>query len=162
MSETILNRSRSRRMVPTRLSRTINIHAATVVGNPIAVGDGPRDVSVSPDGAYVYVLNQNGGAESISVIDASEGTTVGEPIHLQQAPSGANDMAITPDGRWAYVTRGGFGTVAVVDLAARTAPSPDAISLGGEPPNAIAMLPDGRHAFVVGDFSDGDGALITP
>jgi hypothetical protein len=31
----------------------IDVHAAAVVGDPIVVGDGPRDISVSPDGAYV-------------------------------------------------------------------------------------------------------------
>jgi YVTN family beta-propeller protein len=138
----------------------ISIHAAAVVGNPIPVGDGPRDISVSPDGAYVYVLNQNGGAENISVINASEGTTVGDPIRLDQAPSGANDMAVTPDGRWAYVTRGLAGTVAVADLSARTVAT-DQTGLMGSP-NAIAMLPDGNRALVLGNFSNGDSysALI--
>src|SRR3954447_1206921 len=138
----------------------IALHAAGVVGEPIAVGDGPRDIAVSPDGASVYVLNQNGGVETITVIDASTRKTVGDPIALQQAPSGANDLAITPDGRRAYVTRGEEGSVAVADLVTETASTGDEIGLGGEPPNAIAMLPDGLHALVVGNFSAGDGALI--
>jgi YVTN family beta-propeller protein len=140
----------------------IDVHAAAVVGNPIAVGDGPRDISVSPDGAYVYVLNQNGGQESISVIDTSTRKTVGDPIILQQAPSGATDMAVTPDGRRAYVTRSGFHTVAVLDLPARTT-SGNEIGLGADQDqtNAIAMLPDGGHALVVGNNNaQGDGTLI--
>src|SRR4051812_5663984 len=132
---------------------------AAVATGAITVGDGPRDVAVSPDGAYVYVLNQNGGSETISVLGTATGSTVGDPIALQQAPSGANDIAVTPDGRRAYVTRESSG-VTVVDLTTRAEVPDDQIDLGGEPPNAVAMLPDGAHAVVLGNFQGDDGVLI--
>jgi YVTN family beta-propeller protein len=45
----------------------------TVVGN-IAVGATPEGVSVTPDGAFVYVANSF--SESVSVIDAATNTVI--------------------------------------------------------------------------------------
>jgi YVTN family beta-propeller protein len=141
----------------------IDLSTAAVVGDPIEVEDGPRDIAAGPLGDYVYVLNQNV-SETISVIDVAELETVGDPLVLQRAPSGASDLAVTADGLRAYVTRLQFGTVAPVDLPAGPASSSDEIGLGGESgdnkPNAIAMLPDGVHAVVVGQNSLGAGTLV--
>jgi YVTN family beta-propeller protein len=44
---------------------TIDLKTNAVVGSPITVGNGPADLAVTPNGRWLYVVNQGG---SVSVI----------------------------------------------------------------------------------------------
>jgi len=92
----------------------INTATNAVVGSPIAVGDIPFGVAITPDGTKVVVVNA--GSNNISVINTANGVV--------SAPIGGVlldpfSVAITPDGTKAYVTniRAGQGTVSVITIA---------------------------------------------
>ena len=65
--------------------------------SPIPVGDQPRGLAVSPDGAWVYVA-------------------VGSPIEVGPLPRG---IAVPPDSRWVYVASEHNNSVSVIDTGLR-------------------------------------------
>ena len=131
--------------------RVVDLNADTIVGVPIVVDLAPAGLAITPDGAFVYVVNYtvgNPGTGTISKISTSSNTVVATISGL----SGPFRIAITPDGKYAYVTNFGsndfapFGTtVSVVDLSSDTIV--DTVSVGIQPAG-LDITPDGRYAYV--------------
>ena len=130
--------------------RVVNLATNTITGSPITVGTAPAGLAVTPNGAYVYVINYIDGnidTGTISIIRTSDNTVVGTIPGF----SGPFAIAITPDGLYAYVTNFGsnnfypYGTtVSVVDLTTNTVV--DTIDLAIQPAG-LAITPDGRFAY---------------
>ena len=114
-----------------------------VVGPPISVGRSPFDVAIAPDDTRAYVTNAN--AHTISVIDTATLSVVAT-IGLDPELGGfLRSIAITPDGRRAYVTDTSDNDgVWVVDT--RTNTFTQLIRIHA--PIAVAVSPNGRHAYV--------------
>ena len=131
--------------------RVVDLQTSSIVGAPITVGTAPAGLAVTPNGAYVYVINYidgNPDTGTISIIRTSDNTVVGTIPGF----SGPFSIAITPDGSFAYVTNFGsnnfepYGTtVSVVDLSSNTIVA--TINLGIQP-SGLAITPDGRFAYV--------------
>ncbi|HSW85885.1 MAG TPA: YncE family protein [Rhabdochlamydiaceae bacterium] len=131
--------------------RVVNLLSNTIVGPPITVGLAPASLAITPDGAFVYVINYvdgNPGTGTISVIQTSNNTVVDTIGGF----SGPFAIAITPNGRYAYVTNFGSNnfspvgnTVSVVDLQSNTVIA--TITVGTQP-SGIAITPDGSLAYV--------------
>ena len=131
--------------------RVVDLQTNSIVGAPITVGTAPAGLAVTPNGAYVYVINYidgNPGHGTISIIRTSDNTVVGTIPGF----SGPFEIKITPDGRFAYVTNFGsnnfepYGTtVSVVDLSSNTIVA--TVNLGIQP-SGLAITPDGRFAYV--------------
>ena len=102
----------------------------------IAVGQGPHNVQVTPDGRQVWVTNNGepgkaarktpgqgmpksehgamAGAGEVWAIDTASDTVVAKvPVGMHPA-----HVVVAPDGRYAYITNGGENTVSVVDISA--------------------------------------------
>ena len=79
-----------------------------------------RGLAVSPDGTRLYVANI--GFDSVSVIDTSTNTVVGE-IPVPGSDDGPWRIAISPDGSRAYVLNFAGGTVSVIALQAPADPA---------------------------------------
>lgn len=109
---------------------------------PIALGDSPLAVSVTPDGSQVYVVNRC----SLSVID-----TVGNDVSRIAVGELPRCVRIRPDGKRAYVSNFGGRTVSVIDTIDRRVT--DVIDVGGHP-EALAISPDGERLYV-GDYWSG-------
>ena len=133
-------------------------HAANNVavidtGNPsllsaIPVGGRPRGLTISPDGAQVFVASET--TSRISVID-TETQAVSATIDL---PSGARPygVAITPDGSMLWVVDfAQRGRVYVIDVASET--MIDSIGVGPFPVQ-VAISPDGSLAYVANSGSN--------
>jgi YVTN family beta-propeller protein len=130
--------------------RVVNLTTNTIVGAPITVGFAPASLAVTPNGAYVYVINYvdgNPGTGTISIIQTSSNTVVGTIPGF----SGPFAIAISADGDHAYVTNFGSNnfspvgtTVTVVDL--HTNRVSDTISLGTQP-SGIAIAPNGHFVY---------------
>src|SRR5262249_46483482 len=137
----------------------------------IAVGQGPGEARVSPDGKTVVVTERL--ANSVSVID-SEKLAVRSSIRTCEQPT---DVEILPDSGKAFITCSGSGQVAVIglnmsepDVPTATSrqsgtPSPKSESSGkefavrkldrllsildvGSTPVHLALKPDGGEVFV--------------
>ncbi len=112
-----------------------------VVGEPIAVGDEPRSIAFSPDGASAYIVNR--GDHSLSIVDTAT-KAVAAPLELGSfAPTA---VAIAPDGSRIFVA--GTGGLVALD------PSTGAMlgerwSIDSAPPvpEDLAVSPDGSHAY---------------
>ncbi len=137
----------------------VNLTTNTISGT-ITVGLAPASLAITPDGAFVYVINYvdgNPGTGTISVIQTSDNTVVKTITGF----FGPFAIAITPDGSFAYVTNfgsnnfsptaGGIApnevsgtTVSAVNLSSNTVET--TITLGNQPAG-IAITPDGRFAY---------------
>ncbi len=130
--------------------RVVDLQSNAIVGAPITVGTAPAGLAVTPNGAFVYVINYIDGnptTGTISIIRTSDNTVVGTIPGF----SGPFDIAITPDGKFAYVTNFGsnnfapYGTtLSVVDLSNNTIIK--TINLGIQP-SGLAITPDGKYAY---------------
>jgi YVTN family beta-propeller protein len=116
-----------------------------VVGTAIPVGDNPRAVAVTPDGATAYVVNLE--SDDATPIDTATGTA-GPAIDVGEAPVA---IAIAPDGATAYVVDADSDEVTPIDVATNTAATPIAV---GNAPAGIAISPDGSTAYVANVLDD--------
>lgn len=131
--------------------RVVDLNSNTIVGAPITVGLAPASLAITPDGAFVYVINYvdgNPGTGTISIIRTSDNTVVGTIFGF----SGPFAIAITPNGDYAYTTNFGSNnfspvgtTVSVVNLKSNNVIA--TIQVGTQPAG-IAITPDGRFAYV--------------
>ncbi len=120
------------------------IDTATNTSDPaddIAVGDGPRAIAITPDGATAYVSSLF--ESDVSVIDTA--TNSSDPADDIAVGGGPRAIAITPDGASAYVVNNFDGDVSVIDTATNTVTETIHVSGG---PQAIAITPDGATAYV--------------
>ena len=83
----------------------------------VVVGSYPWGVAITPNGAYVYVTNQDWG--TVSVISTAT-NTVTTTVHVGNDPKG---VAITPNGAYAYVTNTLSSTVSVISTSVLVAPT---------------------------------------
>jgi YVTN family beta-propeller protein len=121
-----------------------------VVGQPVAAGEGPASVAITPDGKYAYVADVFG--ESVSVIETGLRRKVGE-IEGGNEPFG---IAISPDGKYAYVTDRGSKEVSVISTATKEVVKTIPV---GEGPTGVAISPTGKFAYVT-DHGDGEVEVI--
>jgi YVTN family beta-propeller protein len=125
-----------------------NTVAATV---PIPGGNVPYGLSVTPDGAFVYVALAD--VATVLVIDTAK--ALSDPMHAVVASIPVGDgpyrIAITPDGAFAYVANIGSGTVSVLATATNTvvATIPVGSRLCG-----LAITPNGALAYIEDNASN--------
>jgi len=133
----------------------------------IAVGLGPHNVQVAPDGKTVWVTNNGepgsavapdpnasmpksapgsehgsmAGAGAVWVIDTVTDAVVAK-VAVGKDPA---HVVVTPDGRFAYVANGGANSVSVVDISALRVVATIAV---GASPHGMRLSPDGKQAWV--------------
>ena len=127
--------------------------ATNTVAATITVGNAPHGVAVTPDGKHAYVASGFDG--TVSVIATASNTVVATVRVGNQAIG----VTVTPDGKHAYITnlnlfgRGAVsssGTVSVIDTASNTVVATVPV---GPFPVAVAVTPDGKHAYVANHSS---------
>jgi len=128
----------------------VNLNTNTII-DEITVGLAPAALAITPNGAFVYVINYvdgNPGNGLVSVIQTSNNKV----IKYIRGFSGPFAIAITPNGKYAYITNFGSNnfnpigtTVSVVDLNLNAITA--TIDLGIQP-SGIAITPDDRFAYV--------------
>lgn len=113
----------------------------------------PWDVVVAPDGERAYV--------SVSQLDQVAVIAVNERKILGAIPTGRRPraLAITPDGATVAAANMTAGSISYLDTATQTqraqGPTP-AVNLRG-----VALFPDGREGFVVGQRAQNERATET-
>lgn len=108
-------------------------------------------VSVSPDGARVYVAIGTG----ISVVDAATNTVV--PSQSYRSSDG--NVAVSPDGKLLYRAGAGPRSVGVFNSATNTLTGE--IYIGQTTLNAAAVSPDGKYVYVAyEEFVSAVGAWV--
>ncbi len=131
--------------------RVVDLNTEMIVGAPIVVGLAPAGLDITPDGAFVYVINYedgNPGTGTISIIRTSDNTVIAPTI---TGFSGPFAIAIAPDGNFAYVTNFGsnnfepFGTtVSKVSLSTNTIVSTIDLAIQ---PAGVAVSLDSKFVY---------------
>ena len=106
-------------------------------------GSDPEQFALSPDGARLYVANED--AATMSVVEVASGAIVAR-VPVGREPEG---IGITPDGRWVLVTNESDNSVSIIDT--RTLKVVKSVEVGKRPRD-VAFTPDGRAAYVSGEF----------
>jgi YVTN family beta-propeller protein len=137
----------------TNVSGTVSVIDTVTnrVVSGIALGVVTHGVAVTPDGAHAYVTRF--GAGSVSVIDTTTNTTVGDPIEVGALPEG---ISIAPDGTRAYVANNGGNSVSVIDTSTKTTVG-NPISIGDAPWGA-AVTAEGSRVYVTN--SEGNSVSV--
>ena len=124
---------------------------------PIAVGQDPRALAITPDGTTIYVTNYQSG--TVTPIRTATSTALA-PIRV---PAGSFSMAITPDGRTIYVLDLGSSQAQegmVIPIRTATNTALRSIPIGHAWPSTmnIAITPDSKTAYV----ANASTGTITP
>lgn len=119
----------------------IDITNNTVTGS-IDVGAYPKDITITPDGNFVYVANSWSG--NVSVINTSSMSVI-STIGVGNRPE---SISITPDGNFVYVSNFDSKNIHVISTLSNTIT--DTISLFGKP-RKMTITPDGRFAYISND-----------
>jgi YVTN family beta-propeller protein len=127
--------------------------ATAVIDTIVITADPPKDIAISPEGAYAYVTTGGGTGtgSQVSVLDLSSRLEV-DIITVGTAPRA---VAFTPDGKYAYVTNlysnvsGNDDDVYVIDTESRSVV--DTIVVG-DGPKGIVITQDGKYAFVANSW----------
>lgn len=115
-----------------------------VLPNCPELGCRPEAVVVSPDGAFVYVLNHPFNAVWVEVIDtATHGVVAHTAPNTCGYSGGIATIAITPDGSTVYAT--GPCGLSVIDTATRA----EVTQLPGDYSD-VAVTPDGSQVYLAG------------
>lgn len=123
-----------------------------IVATVTSVGYGnSSDLAVSPDGAYLYVandeINSRGFADPPRVISTATNAVVAS---ITDESTTNLDIAITPDGSRGFVTNNFEFQVSVFSVATNTVTS--VIPVGYRPkyesPEGLAISPDGTQVYV--------------
>ena len=76
----------------------------------IPVGRKPLDITYSPDGRYLFTVNNLD--NTVTVIDTANNLVIGK-IPTGKAPT---SISVLPNGRQAYVTDENSGTIEILNL----------------------------------------------
>jgi DNA-binding beta-propeller fold protein YncE len=126
--------------------------ATNTLGTPINLSGSPIAITLSPDGALLYVV----GAGALTSYNLPSGTLHGTAA---LGVSSSTSVVITPDGTTAYVSDGGLAhDVNVVNTVTETLGTP---IVAGSDPFFLAISPDGSTVYVVNDGDDTIQAIST-
>jgi len=115
-------------------------------------------VNIAGAAPFAYITNSV--SNTVSVIDTSTNTVVGNPIPVGNYPYG---VAISPDGTKVYVANSDNpGTVSVIDTVA-TSPTYNTVIKTvtvGQYPYGVAVSPDGKKVYVTEGYDPGQVSVI--
>jgi len=115
----------------------INTVTNRVIGT-IRVGTDPIGDTVTPNGRFLYVVNNGSipGYGTVNVIRTSTDRVV-NTINVQKNP---DYVAVTPNGAWAYVTNYSSDTVSVINTVTNLVA--DTVVVGAAPVDVV-IAPNG-------------------
>ncbi|HEY6267674.1 MAG TPA: lactonase family protein [Candidatus Acidoferrum sp.] len=137
------------------ISKNPDVFSAT-----LAPGMGPRHVSFSADGNFMYVLGE---LKSTVTVFANEGQETYRSLQqisaLPKDFSGRNDaaeIAVHPNGKFLYTSNRGEDTIAIfsVDPTKGTLTFVTRVPTGGKEPRHFAIDPGGKYLLAENQFSN--------
>jgi 6-phosphogluconolactonase (cycloisomerase 2 family) len=120
----------------------------TVVGTPVATGDGPRHVAADPFGRFVYVANYHANTVSAYRVSPTDGSLT--PVPGSPFAVGSNPVQIAPstEGALLFVLNEASSNISVFKIRnsdGALTPAPGSpVASGGITAAAIAVTPPSR------------------
>ena len=122
---------------------------------PLGTSTFPAGIAVNAGGTRIYVTNDDTGADTVSVLDATvpSAPTLGAPVTVGLSPVG---ITLTPTRHYAYVANYGGTSVSVLNVVGPTPvltatihiPIPGVRSSDPPHPTITAFAPNGQTAYV--------------
>lgn len=133
-----------------------------LAGSPYAAGTNAGGIpAFSPDGKYLYVVNQNSSGGSVSgyAIDQTSGVLTalaGSPFAAGSTPYW---ITFTSNGQFAYVSNFGGSNISVYSVSAGVLTAmPTPVPVDGNPQD-LTIDPAGTHLFVPVSSGSSNGAV---
>ncbi len=127
---------------------------------PVQAGAGPRHLRFSPDGRFLYLIDELDGTIVAYGFDAASGA-LSELQTISLLPPGSDpkaasaDIHLTPDGRFLYGSERITGTLAAFRVDAESGKLSSVGSVPSEPsPRGFAIDPTGRFMLCAGQTSN--------
>ncbi len=127
----------------------------------LKAGSGPRHAAFSPNGKFLFVVNELASTATSFSFDAKKGALkqINSVSTLPPEFSGRNDVAevaVHPSGRFLYVSNRGMDSVAAFGIDARSGKLTQmgGVPTGGKEPRHFALDPAGNFLFVENQLSD--------
>jgi 6-phosphogluconolactonase len=124
-------------------------------------GSGPRHAAFSPNGKFLFVVNELASTATGFSFDAKKGALkqINSVSTLPPGFSGRNDVAevaVHPNGRFLYVSNRGNDSIAVlgIDVKKGTLTPIGGLPTGGKEPRHFTFDPSGNFLFVENQLSD--------
>jgi 6-phosphogluconolactonase len=145
----------------------INLDAPSIERHGVAAsvpGGGPRHMKFSPDGKFIYLLNELSSSATTFAWDAAAGTAkqlanypaLSAEVKAKEAMNAAAEILVHPSGRYVYFSNRGNDTVTVF----RADPTTAALQViqvqpvRGAFPRNIALSPDANWLLAAGADSN--------
>lgn len=127
---------------------------------PASAGSGPRLVTFSQDGKYVYLIQEMKSAVTVYRYQQGQLTPIQEISMLSPAfkgDVGAADIHISPDGKFLYASnRGDANDIAIYAINATNGKLSHVTnqSVEGKGPRSFAIAPGGKYALVANQYTN--------
>lgn len=135
-------------------------HQPLVVFDSVRVkaGSGPRHLTISKNGKYVYLLQEIDGTVSVMTLKNGKLKIIQETSVVIKSgiESGAADIHLSPDGKFLYASNRGTANDITCFAVEKTGKLRfiQQISSGGAGPRNFALTPDGKYLFVGNQRTD--------
>ena len=124
----------------------------------VKAGSGPRHLTISKNGKYVYLLQEIDGTVSVMTLKKGKLKIIQETSVVIKADveTGAADIHLSPDGKFLYASNRGTAndiTCFAVEKSGKLS-FVQQVSTGGVGPRNFALTPDGKYLFVGNQRTD--------
>jgi len=130
---------------------------------PAEPGSGPRHFVFSPDGRWLYVINELASTLTVYAYDGARGelrprqtvSTLPEEVDGLQIQNSCAHVAVSPDGRFVYGSNRGHDSIAIwaVDAQGALSPVGHQLTLGRTPRN-FSLDPSGAWLLAANEDTD--------
>lgn len=124
----------------------------------VKAGSGPRHLTISKNGKYVYLLQEIDGTVSVMTMKNGKLKIIQETSVVIKADieTGAADIHLSPDGKFLYASNRGSAndiTCFAVEKSGKLS-FVQQVYTGGVGPRNFALTPDGKYLFVGNQRTD--------
>ena len=124
----------------------------------VKAGSGPRHLTISKNGKYVYLLQELDGTVSVMTLKKGKLKIIQETsvVIKSDIETGAADIHLSPDGKFLYASNRGTANDISCFAVGKSGKLSfvQQVSTGGVGPRNFALTPDGRYLFVGNQRTD--------